>query len=586
MNLRILSTLPLNQSFPPHLSLSLKKIAQSCLLLATLFPHSTLQAATPAFRSTPPSSRETAALPPTTPSANTQTTETSLPNTLPKGAYQVTPELGVPYSRIFRNTGPPYSNPLSAPPFSPSIRSGSVKTRLVVPPPNIDLNIPILQRGFEPQDADLKIGPVFFKLRSLSGATLWSNNINLTENDPQTGTIAITTLNASVIAQLTEGLRLAFTGSLIYLPLVNEIGITGFGQRSHAPFIFGLSQDPNFRSETTWNTNIAGWNVLLSNNFIVDLGRYQNNYRNDAIIFRNGGFTGSDTAGRYTFGPGDRNVPLTDSQINQQTTSEVLFYSNTISAQADRKILGDTRLRFIAAHTNLWYNQGNRGLPSLRDQLSVVLNSERENLRFKPFLIYSALRTDLQVGFGQTVRLGIDGPITDQLQLHAETGSFFFKGENTFLWRLILTHQAGPYTQESLYFGRFVSIFQDQTNEVIGYNIRQVIGPKIILNGLLSRNKVINLVDDAFSRVEYRAGANIQIRVGPRTRITLTGFTTLADSDLGYNNTWTSIAEIDHFFTDTFQAQLLTQYQQRSSDYLLSNYSENLFYLSFTKYFN
>ncbi|MCX6978510.1 MAG: hypothetical protein NTX04_11380, partial [Verrucomicrobia bacterium] len=87
-------------------------------------------------------------------------------------------------------------------------------------------------------------------------------------------------------------------------------------------------------------------------------------------------------------------------------------------------------------------------------------------------------------------------------------------------------------------------------------------------------------------RVEYRAGVNIQIQAGPRTRITLTGFATLANSDPGYYNTWTSIAEIDHFFTDTFQVQLLTQYQQRLSDYLFNNYTENLFYLSFTKYFN
>ncbi|MCX6978355.1 MAG: sulfatase-like hydrolase/transferase [Verrucomicrobia bacterium] len=40
--------LPPSQSIHPQLSFSLRKIAQSCLLVATLFPHSTLQAATPA----------------------------------------------------------------------------------------------------------------------------------------------------------------------------------------------------------------------------------------------------------------------------------------------------------------------------------------------------------------------------------------------------------------------------------------------------------------------------------------------------------------------------------------------------------
>ena len=447
--------------------------------------------------------------------------------TLPRDAYQTEPAVGVPYSKLFRNTEAPYNNPLYPIGVSPSARTESVTARgtLAVP---INASFSLLQRGFQPQDADLKLGPVYFKLREISGAALWSDNIQLREKGRESGTIAITTVSAAVIAQITEGLRLAVAGSFVYLPLQNEAGIAGFGL--YAPYVLGLSDQPLAHSEVTWDTQIGNWNVVFADNFRIGIGRFSTSLRDDAVLFEGGDFDDRDTAGRYTF--------------------------------------------------------GDRGLPGMRDQVNVSLVSERENLRFKPFAMYSALRTDTENGFSQTLRAGLAGPITDQLHFHGEVGYFFGDDRNRFLWALRVDHQAGPYTDESIYYRRSVSDFNDEISEAYGYNIRQILGPKIVADAFISRSNIEALRSGGFSRTETRTGVRLRIHAGPRTEITLAGTGALVSADEGDYRLLTARAEVSHNFTDTLRARLAYQYQQRDSDFRGDDYYENLIYFSLSRYFN
>ena len=517
-------------------------------------------------------------------SGSAATAGESLPATLPYGAYQTPPTPGVPYSKIFRDTGAPYTNPLNRIAVTPSVQTESVEARATLGLPSLNAAFPLLQRGFEPQDADLKFGPVFFKLQGLSAAALWSDNINLTEKHRESGTIAIATISGAVIAQLTEGLRVAISGSFVYLPLQNEAGIAGFGL--YAPYVLGFDDEPIVRSEITWNTIIGGWNVVFADDFRIGIGRFSNNIRDDAVIFNGGGFDGYDQAGRYIFRAQQDRVASSSRSRNEHSNTDILYYSNVVSAQADRLIVGKTRLRFQASHENLWYNQGNRGLPRLRDQINVSLVSERENLRFKPFVMYQALKTDLQDSFEHTIRAGVDGPITDQLQLHAEVGYYFGNNEDALLWGVSLRHQAGPYTEESLFYGRAVSSFHDEINEIVGYSIRQIIGPKLIADAYFLRDDIHGLSSNGFSRVEYRTGLRFSIHAGPRTNLILTAAYALVESPDGQSNTLTGRAELSHYFTDSFLARLIYQYQENDSDFRNQNYYENLIYFSLTKYFN
>ena len=509
---------------------------------------------------------------------------TSLPSTLPDGAYQDQPALAPTYSKIFRDTGAPYANPLNPIAVTPSAQTESISARATLGLPGINAAIPLIERGFEPQDADLKFGPVFFKLQGISAAALWSDNINLTEKNRESGTIAILTISGAIIAQLTEGLRIAVSGSFVYLPLQNEAGIAGFGL--YGPYLFGFNDEPIVRSEITWNTNIRGWNVVFADDFRIGVARFSNNVRDDAVIFRGGGFNGSDQAGRYIFSAPGGSLAESTGRRSETSDISILYYSNIVSAQTDRLIVGKTRLRFQASHENLWYNQGNRGLPKLRDQVNASLVSERQNLRFKPFVMYQAMKTDLQRSFDQSIRVGVEGPITDQLQLHAETGYYFGNDQDAFLWWVGLRHQAGPYTEQSLYFGRAVSSFHDEIHEVVGYDIRQILGPKVIANAYLLRDDVRPIIGDGFARVEYRAQLQVNVAAGPRTNIILTGAYALVDSAGGQSRTLTGRAEIDHSFTDTFMGRLIYQYQENNADFVSQSYYENLIYLSLAKNFH
>ena len=508
----------------------------------------------------------------------------SLPSTLPSGAYQTPPTPGVRYSKIFRNTGAPYTDPLNPAVVTPALKTESVEGHATIGLPAFNASIPILQRGFEPQDADLKFGPVFFKLQGLSAAALWSDNINLSETNRESGTIAILTISGSIIAQLTEGLRVAVSGSFVYLPLQNEAGIAGFGL--FGPYLLGFDDEPIVRSEITWSTIIGGWNVVFADDFRIGIGQFSNNVRDDAILFNGGGFNGYDQAGRYIFRAPQNSAGSDGRNRNESSDTSILYYSNVISAQTDRLIVAKTRLRFQASHENLWYNQGNRGLPSLRDQINISLVSERENLRFKPFVLYQALRTDLQDSFEHTIRAGVNGPITEQMQLHAEAGYYFGNSRDSFLWGISIRHQAGPYTEQSIFYSRAVSSFHDEIHQIAGYNIRQIIGPKLIADAYFLHDDVQDLSGEGFTRTEYRSGLRLSIHAGPRTNFILTGTYALVDSADSQSTTLTGLAEVSHYFTDSFLARLTYQYQKNDSDSPGESYYENLIYLSLTKYFN
>jgi hypothetical protein len=490
--------------------------------------------------------------------------------------------VGVRASTLFRNTGAPYTDPLNTLTANPSLRAGSVDASVTLGLP-IHASFPLLQRGFEPQNADLKVGPFFFKLHSLTGAILYSDNVNLTETNRESGTIGIVSLTASVIAQITEGVRIAVSGSFVYLPFQGEAGIAGFGV--FAPYLLGLDEEPILRSEVVWDTNIRGWNVVFADDFHIGLGRFSDNIRDQAILFEGGGFDKYDRAGRYIFrAPVDQNAGFR--RTNRDRNENFVYYSNIVSAQIDRLLPTQTRLRVQALHENLWYNQGNRGRPTLRDQITVSLVSERENLRFKPFFVYQALKTDLYDQFDHIIRFGIDGPITDQLKLHAEAGYYFGQqNQDSVLWAINLVHLAGPYTQESVFFRRTVSTFHQEIDEAFGYNIHQVLGPKLFADAFISHDRITGIDSNALSRTEWLTGIRLNFLPGPRSNFILTGTYENVDADFEKYEIWTGRLEWDQNLTDTLVARLIYQYQQNNSNLPRGSYEENLVYFGMTKYF-
>src|SRR5688500_18466098 len=82
---------------------------------------------------------------------------------LPRGAYPGDPAVGIPQRTLFRDTGAPYLDSVRTPALQPSIRAESVESTFHLDLPDVRGDFPLLARGFEPEDADLKLGPVYFK---------------------------------------------------------------------------------------------------------------------------------------------------------------------------------------------------------------------------------------------------------------------------------------------------------------------------------------------------------------------------------------------------------------------------------------
>jgi hypothetical protein len=506
--------------------------------------------------------------------------------TMPANAFQPDPPLVNPAS-LFRNTTYPYGPLITPPALGPSVHSESLTADFKLGLPSISGGVPFLQRGFEPQDADLKVGPFFFKLRALEAAILHSDNIYLTPDHRESGTIAIAALTVDVVAQLTETLRLATSGTFVYLPFQGKVGVTGFGLTDF--YDFGLTAGPLAHAQITWNTQIGGWNVVFSDDFQISEAIYSDDIRSNDVAFEGSTFNDEAVAGRYVLRP-DQNDVFQDagSRANQVNfrNDNIVVYSNTVSAEVDRLLPGTIRLSAQVYHTDLWYNQGNRGLPELREGATISLADERENLRFKPYFIYQAFRTDEFSGVQNIFRLGVTGPITNQLQLYAEAGYYVGGfGESGALWRVQLDHTAGPYTRESLIYARSFNYFHDEITEGLGYNFQQVLGPRLNGDAYVYRLRNEDFFGDntEFTEDEWRFGLRFTYAAGPKTTVRLTGEYDISDPN--HTDAWVGRLEIGYNFTNTLMLQFVYQYQQSKSQIFQENYTENLFYLSLTKYF-
>jgi hypothetical protein len=274
-----------------------------------------------------------------------------------------------------------------------------------------------------------------------------------------------------------------------------------------------------------------------------------------------------------------------------------------VGVQATRILPSDVRLSVRAFHENLWYNQNGRGLPNSRDEIDVLAVSQRENLRFKPFVEYTVARTDPWNQIWQSVNVGATGPITDQLDFYGSLGYLYgtggsepytstSNGYQSMLWNLRLNHAAGPNTTESLSFGRTTDTFDQQIATGLAYSITQVIGPSITgeLIAMWAKVDALNANQNSFN--DFLAGVQLTYFVSPRTEIRIAGtyqreyYPNLQIGNQNeYQNIWTGQAELSYHFTDTLIGNLLYQYTNQDTNLPENGYYENLVLVTISKFF-
>lgn len=500
------------------------------------------------------------------------------------------PVMEVPYSSLFRNTNVTLpTNASIEPTANPSIHADPFEMQSNLLFGGVGLKLPFVQRGFEPGNATLKLGPVFIKVWRVEAGTLLSDNVDLTETNRKAGVIAVLRMDLGVICQLGEGLRLAVAGSFVYLPLQGKIGPAGYGLTS----VLGPdATSPELYTQMTYDTVIGGWNVQFFDELSAGVVVFSNSLYGNSYLtaIQGASFPWVDREGVYYFGaPNSAHGNSTSSDYRFNTTNDFQQYlSNEVGFQTTRMLPSDIRLSVRAIHQNLWYNQNGRGMPSVRDEVDVSAVDLRENLRFKPFVDYTATAIDYGDTVYQRLMLGAFGPITDQLSIYGSMGYFIdSRGNQNMLWSLQLLHIAGPNTTESLVFSRDVNLFGQELTTQVGYSINQVIGPSITGNLYAVGQQIEDLTGNNNSYNELLTGIKFSYFVSPRTDISVWGsyeyqyYTHYRE----YLDFWTGRFELDYHFTDTLIGRFLYQYRNRATNIPNNAFYENMIYVSLSKYF-
>jgi len=502
---------------------------------------------------------------------------------IPRTAYD-TPPAGIPFHSLFRDTGAPYYNALRDVQVNPVAQpSETVGLQGHADLPDFRGSFPLLQRGFAPEDADLKIGPLYFKLRHLSAGVLYSDNIHHDDRHKEADTIGIVAIGGQIMAQLTEGFHIAIAGNLVYLPFDGSGGFDGFG--FVAPYNFGLTGVPNVSAQVAWEPTLLGLPFVIADEFRTGLARFSNSGYSSFELFDGFDSDAVDRAGIYTVrAPQPRNFRESDRDSNTQDDFEFLYYSNTVSINTGGKFPGDSVFHFRASHENIWYEDNSNGLPDVRDRVNFHVDSVRESLRFKPFFDYEYLHTEDPDRSGHTVRVGVRGPITDLMFFRGDVGYFFDpdRDNSNFLWSLRVSHTPTPRLKHTAIYERSTSDFLDELDTRAGYSIRSTIGPDLTGAAYITHHWIEDLDHQVPDREETRAGLTFNYIQSPRTQYRLTGeYARIAYEDnFGDSTVWRGRAEIEHRFLEKLYARLIYQYQKRDSHLLDPNFTENLMYLT------
>ncbi len=508
---------------------------------------------------------------------------------IPANAYQP-PRAGLPFRSLFRDTGAPYYNSLRDVQVNPVVQpSDTVEAKGKIDLPDFRGRFPLLQRGFAPEDADLKIGPLYFKLRHLSIGALYSDNIHRDDTHKEADTIGIVSIGGQILAQLSEGFHIAVAGNFVYLPFEGTGGANGFGLV--APYGLGLAGTPTAHAQVAWEPTIFGLPFVIADEFKIGLARFSNTGYDSFELFDGFETDSVDRAGIYTVrAPAARNFNSSNRDSNQQSDFEFLYYSNEASISTGGKFPGDSVFGFRASHEDIWYEEEGHNLPSSRDRVNFHVESVRDSLRFKPFANYEYLHTADPNRSAHIVRAGVKGPLTDLMNFRGDIGYYWDeeRGNSNTVWNLTLTHTPNPRTKHTLLFERNVSDFLDEMDERVGYHITKVLGPNLVSGAYITHNWVQDLDNQVPDREETRAGVTFNYLQSPRTSYRLTGqYSRISyEQDFGSSTVWRGRAECRHQFMESLFARLIYQYEKRDGDRLTKDYTENLLYLSLSWVFD
>jgi hypothetical protein len=498
-------------------------------------------------------------------------------------------DLGVPFSAVIRDPQPPFENM-----FRGVRAAGDINTKVGPGAAEFDANFfrgvrlgTPLSHGVRPETSEIKLGNLYIDIRDIRGEALYSDNVNLVTAPRKDGVLAALVLDVGVAYQLGDRFRLGVRGAVIYLPLRNKLGIAGFGVDD---LLAEFDLTPLAQAQVGYDLYLSQWHIEFIDNFSVWHRRFGD--ETDFEIFEGAEFDEEEGVGRYRL-----NLPRFfgrsggKDRRDDDLGSDLIEMRNTVGAIASRMLPTVTLMELGAFHENRWYqNRRGESLPNARDTLFANLVSERETMRFKPFLHYRATTYDGQNGWDHRIRGGVKGPVTDYIGFYGDAGYFWSDRsvKDAFLGRVRLEHNPTPFLYHQIQYSRIVTEPDTDLGEIWSYRLRYRVSENLRMElvGLHAHFEDLDRTNSGSD--EWRAGVLFTYHASSRATIR----TGSVYSRFRHDNsrapdteTWTTRFELLYSHSETLDSRLVYRHRIRDSSQVLGSYYENLILYSLTKYF-
>lgn len=381
---------------------------------------------------------------------------------------------------------------------------------------NLDLeafDLPFFERGMGLDEADLALGPFGINFHEVRTSVLFSDNIDMAEDNEDAGILGIATLGFSFIFQPFEGLHLMFRGDLVALPFEKEIGFNGFGLQDPANAALGLESGTRNLShiQTLLAFEPGEWDIELMEDFAVEFAQgsnYLTNFQADGTLYAWDPvvFDEVDSAGRYQFGApatakGDR-ASMFDFEERATGAYEdmTIFRTNIAGITLGRTLPTETDLKVSYYRRDRWTVQPDSTPQDTRLGGRVLLNNKKENLRFKPFASYKWIN---EPRFSQSWNAGLRSELTEHI--HSITDYGQTDDRNT--WRIALRHQLNLRTMHAASFRRQIDINDftgaSDLQTIWDYRLSKVLAPRFNVDFILRGAESETLESDPRESYEH-----------------------------------------------------------------------------------
>ena len=388
--------------------------------------------------------------------------------------------------------------------------------------------------------------------------------------------------------QINDGLQIAVAGALVYLPFQNKFGVAGFGIAD--PLSVNFNVGPIAHAQIAYDFLLAGWEMRVYDDFRVTTPQYEARLSLDQQ-FQGASFTNVDVAGRYSYRDSTGLGATGDNRFRHGNLVEQdLEYHNLAGISGSQLLPTVTRANFGFEHENIWYSRNTQSQYNTRDTGRASLVSERENLRFKPFLSYVTSTDNLRKGWDHQLRGGLFGPVTENLDFLGDTGYYWSDDSqaNTMVWRIEFFHTIGPLTFQSLEYGQGITEPERNVEQYLTYHFRQILGPDLTgeLLGEWRRSENLRIINSGAT--EWRGGARLTYHISPKTDFRATGLYTKLTTDAPprtQTDIFTGRLDFSRQHSESLRSDFYYQYEQRESNVAGGSYYENLVVLSLRKTF-